>query len=97
MSSFQEVSELFKNEILNSPQYQIGLKIKNMLIQDIQAPHINFKFMYQLQNSDYVDINNKEQEEQVLIFSLKLILGFDVNIYNGLVVIVMSNFIQTQI
>jgi hypothetical protein len=35
MSCFQEIKTLFTNEIVNSPQYTVATKIKNLIIQDI--------------------------------------------------------------
>jgi hypothetical protein len=93
MSSFPEVSELFKNEILNSPQYQIGLKIKDLLKADILAPNVNYTFKYYLEDSDYTNINNKEHEEVILTFSLKLILGVRIEIINRLVIVTMKDFL----
>lgn len=94
MSSFGEIKELFINEIINSPQYQIALKIKNLIIQDIITPNINFVFQYQLQDSDYIDINNKDKEEIIIKMALKNILGFDVDISMGNVLIIMNKFLD---
>lgn len=93
MSSFDQIKALFSNEIMNSPQYTLGLKIKDLIIADIVAPNINFTFIYKLLDSDYIDINNKAQEEQILIMALKLILGVSVEINMGLVIVVMNKFI----
>lgn len=93
MSSFEEIKGLFTNEIINSPQYLIATKIKGLIIQDIIAPNIDFTFSYQLQNSDYVDINNKDKEETIIKMALKLILGFDVDIIMGNVIVVMNKFL----
>jgi len=94
MSSFQEIKILFTNEIINSPQYQIGLKIKDLLIADIQAPKINYSFIYEFQPQDYQDINNKEYEENIIVLTLKLILGFEVEHIQGGIVIIMKHFLD---
>ncbi len=94
MSSFEEIKGLFTNEIINSPQYQVALKIKNLVIADIQSPNINFNFQYQLEDIDYVNINNKNNEEYIMIFALKLILGFFVEIINGCIIIEMKKFLE---
>ena len=94
MSYFEEIKGLFINEIMNSSQYQLGLKIKDLIKQEIITPNINFSFIYQLQNSDYVDINNKQHEETILKMALKVILGFQVEINMGSVIVIMDKFLQ---
>ena len=94
MSYFEEIKGLFINEIMNSPQYQLGLKIKDLIKQEIITPNINFSFIYQLQNTDYIDINNKEHEETILKMALKVILGFQVEINMGSVIVIMDKFLQ---
>lgn len=94
MSSFQQIKELFTNEIINSPQYQIGLKIKDLIITDIQEPKINYSFIYEFQPEDYQDINNKEHEENITVLALKLILGFQVEHIQGGIVVVMDKFLN---
>jgi hypothetical protein len=83
MSSFEEIKNLFTNEIINSPQYLVATKIKNLMIQDIIAPSINYSFTYLFVESDYVDINNKDYEEIIMCMALKLILGFEVELINN--------------
>ncbi len=93
MSYFDEIKGLFTNEILNSPQYQVALKIKDLIKQDIITPYINFTFSYQLQDTDYVDINNKDKEEIIIGMALKMILGIEVDIYMSKITVVMNKFI----
>lgn len=93
MSSFEEIKGLFTNEIINSPQYLVATKIKGLIVQDIIAPSINFTFSYQLQDTDYVDINNKDKEDAIIRMALKLILGFDVEIIMGNIIVVMDKFL----
>jgi hypothetical protein len=96
MSSFSEIKNLFVSEILNTPQYQVALKIKNLLIQDILAPNLNLTFIYIFQDEDY-STSNKDYEENIIFYSLKLILGFEVGLYNDGnnrgIQIVMKNFL----
>ena len=94
MSYFEEIKGLFINEIMNSSQYQLGLKIKDLIKQEIITPNINFSFIYQLQNTDYIDINNKEHEETILKMALKIILGFEVEISYSSVIVIMDKFLQ---
>ncbi len=93
MSYFDEIKGLFTNEILNSPQYQVALKIKDLIKQDIITPYINFTFSYQLQDTDYVDINNKDKEEVIIGMALKMILGIEVDIYMSKITVIMNKFI----
>ena len=93
MSSFQEIKTLFTTEITNSPQYVVATKIKDLLIQDIVAPNIDYTFIYQLQETDYIDLNNKPAEEIIITMALKLILGIDIEIINGQVIIIMNKFL----
>ena len=93
MSSFEEIKLLFTNEIVNSPQYQVAIKIKNLIIQDIQAPNINYTFRYVLEDVDYVDVTNKDAENIIIQMALKLVLGFDVDINMGSVYVQMNKFL----
>lgn len=98
MTSFEEIKGLFTNELINSPQYLVATKIKNLIIADIIAPSINYSFSYQFQNSDYIDVNNKDYEDNIIWLCLKVILGFECElinngIYRG-VNIIMKNFLN---
>ena len=94
MSSFEEIKGLFINEIKNTFQYTVGLKIKDLIIQDIITPNVNLVFSYQLLDIDYVDINNKEKEENIIRLALKLILDLDVDITNNIVSVNMFKFLS---
>jgi hypothetical protein len=98
MTSFEEIKNLFTTELVNSPQYLVATKIKNLIIADILAPNINYSFSYMFVDSDYVDINNKDYEENIICLSLKVILGVEgelINngIYRG-VNIIMKKFLE---
>ena len=93
MSSFEEIKGLLTNEIINSPQYAVAVKIKNMIIADISAPNVSANFIYTLEDSDYVDINNKDKEDQIIIMALKIVLGFDIEINMGMIVVIMKKFL----
>ncbi len=96
MSSFEEIKSIFVAEILNTPQYQVALKIKDLLVQDILAPHLNLTFTYVFQAEDY-STSNKDYDENIIVNSLKLIFGFDVDLFNdGInrgILVVMKNFL----
>ena len=93
MSFNAEIKGLFTNEIISSPQYQVALKIKDLIITDIVTPNINFLFIYTLQPEDYVNIENQAHEEQIIIMALQLILGFIVEINNGQVIVIMNKLL----
>jgi hypothetical protein len=93
MSHFEEIKGLFTNEIFNSPQYQVALKIKDLIKQDIITPNINFTFLYELQDTDYIDIKNKDKEANIIGMALKMILGIEVDIYMSKITVVMNKFI----
>lgn len=96
MSSFEEIKSIFVEEIQNSPQYQVALKIKDLLIEDILAPHLNLTFTYIFQADDY-STSNKDFEENIIVNSLRLIFGFDVDLWddgiNRGVLVVLKNFL----
>jgi hypothetical protein len=96
MSSFDEIKGLFSTELSNSPQYLVATKIKNLIIEDILAPKIDIFFTYVLVDSDYVDIANKQYENEVIILCMKLILGITVEIGNidNMLVVEMSKFLN---
>ena len=94
MSVFNEIKGLFTQEISRSPQFLVATKIKNLIIEDILAPNINCNFSYQLENSDYVDLENKNKEEEIIKLALKMLLGFEVDIGYGVVSIAMKKFLE---
>jgi len=98
MSSFEEIKGLLTNELINSPQYLVATKIKNLIIADILAPNINSNFIYIFQDSDYIDVNNKDYEDNIIWLSLKIILGFECELVNNneyrCVSIMMKKFLE---
>jgi hypothetical protein len=98
MSSFEEIKGLFVNELINSPQYLVATKIKNLIIADILAPNINYSFSYIFVDSDYVDVNNKDYEENIICFCLKVILGVESELINSVVsrgvIVLMKKFLD---
>jgi hypothetical protein len=46
MTSNQEIKNLFTNELLNTPQYQIIKKIKQHILDEIAAPNIQENVIY---------------------------------------------------
>ena len=93
MSSFTEIKDLLTTEIINSPQYAVAVKVKNLIIADILAPNVSANFIYTLEDSDYVDVNNKDIENQSINLALKVVLGLDVEVDMGMIVIPMKKFL----
>lgn len=98
MSSFEEIKGLFVNELINSPQYLVATKIKNLIIADILAPNVNYSFSYMFVDTDYVDVNNKDYEENLICFCLKVILGVESELINSVVsrgvIVLMKKFLE---
>ncbi len=96
MSSFDEIKLLFSTELRNSPQFLVATKIKNLIIENILAPKIDIYFTYQLLDTDYVDITNKQYENDIIILCMKLLLNITVEIGNidNMLVIDMSKFLE---
>lgn len=93
MSSFTEINNLLTTEIINSPQYAVAVKVKNLIIADILAPNVSANFTYILVDSDYVDVNNKDIEDQSINLALKVVLGLDAEVQMGMIVIPMKKFL----
>jgi hypothetical protein len=55
MSSKQEIKDLFVAELKNTPQYQIVLTLKQIILNEIMTPNIQSKVIYnfELQQSEY--------------------------------------------
>ncbi len=91
---FENVQVLLTNEVINSPQYAVAVKVKDMIIADILAPNVSANFIYTLEDSDYVDINNKDKEDQIISMALKIVFGFDIEVNMGMIVIIMNKFLK---
>lgn len=88
MSSKQEIKDLFTTELVNTPQYQIVLDIKQAILDEIAAPNVVPQFMY--------NFETPQSEEEVNIIKLCMIVefGFDTkNISSNCVVVDMNNFL----
>ena len=96
MSSFDEIKLLFSTELSNSPQFLVATKIKNLIVANILAPKIDVYFTYQLLDTDYSDVSNKQYENNIIILCLKLLLNITVEIGNidNLLVVDMSKFLE---
>ena len=89
MSSKQEIKDLFVAELKNTPQYQIVLTIKQIILNEIATPHILAQVIYNFETpqSDY-DI-------EVIKMCLTVEFGFTTcNISSNSVIIDMKDFLN---
>lgn len=89
MSSKQEIKDLFTAELLLTPEYQIALKVKQAILDEITAPHIQGNVVYTYEQPI------ERQSVQVLKMCLFLLFGFNTNnISESSVVIEMKSFLE---
>jgi hypothetical protein len=74
MSSKQEIKDLFVAELLNTPEYQIILNIKQLILNEIATPNIQENVIYTFEN-----LLTKDQQN---ILSLCSIVEFGFKIDN---------------
>ncbi len=89
MSSKQEIKDLFVAELKNTPQYQIVLTIKQIILNEIATPHILSQVIYNFETpqTDY-DI-------EVIKMCLTVEFGFTTcNISSNSVIIDMKDFLN---
>ena len=88
MTSKQEIKDLFVAELKNTPQYQIVLTIKQIILNEIAAPNIQAQVIYNFETpqTDY-DI-------EVIKMCMQIEFGFTTNnISSNSVIIDMYNFL----
>lgn len=89
MSSKQEIKDLFTAELMLTPEYQIALKVKQAILDEIAAPHIEGNVIYTYEQP----IERKSVE--VLKMCLLILFGFPIsNISEYSVVVDMINFLN---
>jgi len=89
MSSKQEIKDLFVAELLNTPQYQLVLAIKQVILNEIATPNIQQNVVYNFETPQ------SEEDIGIIKMCLKFEFGFDINnISTGGVVIDMSKFLD---
>jgi len=89
MSSKQEIKDLFIAELMNTPQYQIVLNIKQVIINEILTPNVQSQVIYEFETT--------QTDEEVGIIKMCMIIefGFDtVSINNNTVIIQMEKFLE---
>lgn len=88
MSSKQQIKDLFTEELKNTPQYQILLNIKQLILNEIATPNILPQVVY--------NFETMQSDEDINIIKLCMIIefGFDTNnINSNCVVIEMKQFL----
>jgi hypothetical protein len=60
MTSKQEIKNLFTAELLNTPQYQLVLKVKQLILDQIATPNVQRQVIY-----NYDEPITKEEVEIV--------------------------------
>jgi len=90
MSFKQEIKDLFIAELLNTPQYQIILNIKQLIIDEINRPNIQEFIIY--------THNNMFTQEDIQIIPMVSYLAFGfkfiVTMDSPNIIIDMKNFIS---
>lgn len=88
MSSKEEIKVLFTSELKNTPQYEIILAIKQIIINEIEVPNIQSKMVYTFESYQ------SEYDLEVLKMCMLLEFGFITNnISSGCVGIDMLDFL----
>jgi len=88
MSSKQEIKDAFTLELKNTPEYQIVLNIKQVIMSEILAPNVQSQVIYNFSSS--------QTDEQVNVIKMCMIIEFGfttINISNNSVIIDMINFL----
>jgi L-fucose mutarotase/ribose pyranase (RbsD/FucU family) len=89
MSSKQEIKNLFIAEIKNTPEYQIVLQIKALILNEIAAPHIQKDVVYNFETP-----LSKEQENNVKLCMI-VEFGFYTDNMSGYSIIIdMTKFLE---
>jgi len=88
MSSKQEIKDAFTLELKNTPEYQIVLNIKQVIMSEILSPNVQSQVIYNFSSS--------QTDEQVNVIKMCMIIEFGfttINISNNSVIIDMINFL----
>jgi hypothetical protein len=89
MTSKQQIKDLFVAELLNTPQYQIILTIKQLILDEIARPNIQSQIIYNF------DTQQTDEEIGIIKMCIKNEFGFDTNnISNNSIIIDMKQFLQ---
>jgi hypothetical protein len=88
MSSKQEIKDLFVAELKNTPQYQIVLILRQIILNEIATPNIQAQVIYNFETPQ------SEYDIEVIKMCMTVEFGFTTNnISSNSVIIDMYNFL----
>ena len=87
--SKQEIKDLFINELLNTPEYQIVLKLKQYILDEIATPNIQQTFAYNFETP----LSQEQQNNMKLCMIIEFGFSTD-NMNENCVVIDMKKFLE---
>jgi hypothetical protein len=88
MSSKEQIKDAFTLELKNTPEYQIVLDMKSVIMAQILAPNVQSQVIYNFSSS--------QTDEQVNVIKMCMIIEFGFttnNISNNAVIIDIINFL----
>ena len=88
MSSKQQIKDAFTLELKNTPEYQIVLDMKSVIMAEILVPNVQSQVIYNFSSS--------QTDEQVNVIKMCMIIEFGFttnNISNNDVIIDIINFL----
>jgi uncharacterized membrane protein YciS (DUF1049 family) len=89
MSSKQQIKDLFTAELINSPQYQIILAIKQIILDEIATPNVQSQVVYNFETAQ------SEYDLEVIKMCMILVFGFCTNnLSSSGIIIEMSDFLK---
>ena len=89
MSFKQEIKDLFTAELISSPQYQIVLAIKQVILDEITTPNIQAQVIYNFETPQ------SEYDLEVIKMCMILVFGFSTNnLSKNSIIINMVDFIN---
>ncbi len=89
MTSKQEIKNLFTAELLNTPQYQLVLKVKQLILNQIATPNVQRQVIY-----NYDEPITKEEVEIVKMCFLIEFGYLIANISEMCLVVDMAKFLE---
>jgi len=70
MSSKDEIKFAFESELKTTPQYQIVMNIKNLILEQIATPNIQSSVIYNFETPQY------EEERHIIKMCMIMVFGF---------------------
>ncbi len=86
MSSKQEIKTAFTNELLNTPQYQIILNIKQIILNQISIPNIQRSVIYNFETPQ------THEDREIIKLCLLIEFGFTTENMNENYIIIDMNY-----